>query len=180
MKYSVLICFVSENHPDLVSKGIMAAEHSNFSHTLNIFEDMDGKRKIFHMVEPTACVDETMAYLNTHTIMDAFEVQMARSQDFVCGYIRGREGSGEYSYSQYSNHVARILFGISQPFIKNGDQKRVCSEESFDLLRWSDISHDPDVKLDADGVSPLMLHGALIKTDARRLTREEIAALNAK
>lgn len=178
--YKIVVCFVERTNKNILSEIIELAEHSEFSHTLNIFEDLDSRRKIFHMISPTACIDEEMKYMHDHHVVHAYEIPMTFSKDFICGYIHGRNGSGEYSIAQYINHPGRILFGIDKPLIKNGDRNRVCSEESFDLLRWSALTHDPDLKLDPDMVSPKMLKEALDKTDARKLSTEEITILLAK
>lgn len=168
MSYSIKVCFTQEIDPDFVSRAIMWAEGTNYSHVMMIFEDMDGKEKILHSIGGGTCIDENCSYLTTHKIVRSFRVPMKVSQAEFCGYARGRVGR-EYSESQYLNQILRLCKIPWMPF-KNGNAKGICSEEVAyaALLSALEVPQEGLSKV-LDLMSPKMVDEFLTKNEKAQL-----------
>lgn len=168
MGFVTKICFIKETNPDFISRTIMWVDKSNFSHTGSKFVDLDGKEKLFHSIGEGTKIDHEMEYFKDHEAVEEYEIPMVCSQDFFCGYVRGREGI-EYSESQYINQFLRILartlndlykyLGIGlvvkvtkMPF-KNGAEKAICSETSSRTLEFS-VLKGKKLPMDIDLMNP--------------------------
>lgn len=114
----VKVGFTSENKPDFVSKTIMWFLKTNYSHVFFILGD-----HIFHAtgkgVHPVALSE----YMKTHNLVHSFEVELNMSLESFLAFMDGAS-SKEYSSSQYLGFLSKSL----QKFVKNGNEKMICSE----------------------------------------------------
>lgn len=162
MEFSIEIHFTQEINPDWLSKLIMWAEGTNYSHSLCIFKDIDGIDKLYHSIGDGSLVTNDLGYLKSHKPVRSYRVPMAVSLEDFSKWVHARAKKGiEYSESQYVNQFLRLI-KIPWVLIKNGDSKSICSEEMFCALRFSKLAPDM-MDLDQDMISPKMLESFLSK-----------------
>lgn len=135
------VVFTREKKPDFVSYLIMKFLRTEYSH---VFFELDSQ--IFHATGKGVHQAPFSEYMNTHVVTEKFTVSLSCSEKEFLMFMEGAKGK-EYSQSQYLGFFGKFM----QRFVKNGDEKMICSElVAIVLQRWGGFK----LPKDADFMSP--------------------------
>lgn len=151
--------WMREKTPDMKSLGIMIWQKTYYSHVAIVFTDKCGVEKLFHATNPVVNIQDYAEYMQHHDIAGSVSYDLTCSDDYFYGYCHGSCGK-EYGNSQMFVNQPLNRVNI-ESIVKDGDQKFICSELVYRVLREFTKAEMPE--FDPDVVTPKDLYEVLIK-----------------